>query len=531
MKFNVQLLILVLTLSAASEASAQLTCTDLDGASVYSDESSPVYLGFFGNNFASESINNQFGTYGSEFNSLSVRNTFGNYGSSFGTYSANNSFTFTPPNIWKHGVIIARLTTNTSVIGNVSLAVIDASCTFYASSPTTFSPELPFPFIASDGIIGGVNLSWPPTLGAEIYEVYRNTVDSFASSIYLGYVTTAGAVDTSATPNVTYYYWVAACNTFGCTISLPDTGFASAEAMNVPPVASAGSDQTVVDNDDSGSEQVTLNGNGSSDSDGSIIDYQWFEGASQIASGSSPTVDLDVGVHNIILRVTDNDSATDEDSVVIEVQAAPPPPPFTGIVSLGDLNGNGSSDVGVAVPGSTRVHIRDGSTDVLITDIDFGEDTAFDLAVLPDLDGSGDPEIAILQQQASGQVRVQARDSVTGSVTKNLWYGQQYEPVSMDVVSDYSGNSLPEVAVLGSEAGTDAVRVQIQDTSTGFLDNVFLGTQSHAKPRQRPGVGCRYQRQWYSGDGHPGCAQRQQPGPQPGVGCRYGSVPEKYLVW
>ena len=166
---------------------------------------------------------------------------------------------------------------------------------------------------------------------------------------------------------------------------------------------------------------------------------------------------------------------------VISVGPLPEPEPFTGIVSLGDLNGNGSPDLGVAVAGGTRVHIRDGATDALITDIDFGEDMAFDMAVLPDLNGSGDPEIAILQQQASGQVRAQARDTVTGAVTKNLWYGLQYEPVSMGVVADYSGNGLPEVAVLGSEAGTDAVRVQIQDTATGFLDNVFLGTQSIAK--------------------------------------------------
>jgi probable HAF family extracellular repeat protein/YVTN family beta-propeller protein len=151
------------------------------------------------------------------------------------------------------------------------------------------------------------------------------------------------------------------------------------------------------------------------------------------------------------------------------------------IVSISDISGNGIPEIGVVMPGSTQVHIRDGSTDALITDIDFGEDRAFDIAVLPDLNGSGDPEIAILQQQASGQVRVQARDAVTGIVTKNLWYGLQYEPVSMDVVADYSGNGLPEVAVLGSEAATDAVRVQIQDTATGFLDNVFLGTQSIAK--------------------------------------------------
>jgi uncharacterized delta-60 repeat protein len=151
------------------------------------------------------------------------------------------------------------------------------------------------------------------------------------------------------------------------------------------------------------------------------------------------------------------------------------------IASFDDINGNGMPEIGVTVPGSTRVHIRDGLTDALISDIDFGNDLMFDMAVLPDLDASGDPEVAFLQQQPSGQVRVQARDSVTGAVTSNLWYGLQYQPVSMDVVADYSGNGFPEVAVLGSEAGTDAVRVQLRDSDTGsFLDNVFLGTQSFA---------------------------------------------------
>jgi hypothetical protein len=52
----------------------------------------------------------------------------------------------------------------------------------------------------------------------------------------------------------------------------------------------------------------------------------------------------------------------------------------------------------------------------------------------------------------------------------------------MTVVPDYNSSGFPEVAVLGSEAGTDAVRVQLRDAdSNTFLDNVFLGTQSIAK--------------------------------------------------
>ena len=141
---------------------------------------------------------------------------------------------------------------------------------------------------------------------------------------------------------------------------------------------------------------------------------------------------------------------------------------LSAIVAMQDISGNGMPEVGVSMPGSTHVHIRDGSTDALITDINFGDDDALQMAVVPDLNASGNPEIAMLNEQASGQVRVQIRDTLTGAITKNLYYGLAYEPVAMDVIDDYSGNGLPEIAVLGSAAGTDAVRVQVQDTSTGF---------------------------------------------------------------
>ena len=94
------------------------------------------------------------------------------------------------------------------------------------------------------------------------------------------------------------------------------------EAANEAPVAEAGPDQTVTDSDDSGSEPVTLDGSGSSDSDGSISSYAWLEGGSQIATGVDPTVELDTGAHTITLTVTDNEGATGSDNVVITVEAA-----------------------------------------------------------------------------------------------------------------------------------------------------------------------------------------------------------------
>ena len=157
------------------------------------------------------------------------------------------------------------------------------------------------------------------------------------------------------------------------------------------------------------------------------------------------------------------------------------PNELMGMVSLPDISGNGIPELGVVVPGNTRVHIRDAMTGDLLNDIDFGSDAAFDLAVLPDLNASGSPEIAILQQQLSGQVRVQIRDSQSGNSVSGLWYGLQYQPIRMTVIPDYSTNGSPEIAVLGQEFGTDAVRVQLRDSSTNaFVDNIFLGTQSVA---------------------------------------------------
>ena len=88
---------------------------------------------------------------------------------------------------------------------------------------------------------------------------------------------------------------------------------------NTPPVANAGSDQTVTDNDNNGSENITLDGSASTDSDGTISSYVWKEGATQIATGVNPTVSLSVGTHTITLIVTDNDGASSNDDVIITI--------------------------------------------------------------------------------------------------------------------------------------------------------------------------------------------------------------------
>ena len=83
---------------------------------------------------------------------------------------------------------------------------------------------------------------------------------------------------------------------------------------NQTPKANAGADQTVAIG-----ESVTLDGSGSSDPDGSIVSYLWSNSDTE----PTTTVSYDkVGTFTLTLTVTDNEGATNTDSVTINVRDA-----------------------------------------------------------------------------------------------------------------------------------------------------------------------------------------------------------------
>ncbi|MCH8196830.1 MAG: PKD domain-containing protein [Proteobacteria bacterium] len=133
---------------------------------------------------------------------------------------------------------------------------------------------------------------------------------------------------------------------------------------NQPPVADAGPDQTVTEDTD-GFASVTLNGAGSTD-DGGITNYAWTEGSATIATVATPTISLSVAgsPHNITLEVTDGESLTDTDVVVITVQAAVVGGTNPVVEGCNPSSGNTSRKYTVAVTGS---NFQDGAT------VDFGE--------------------------------------------------------------------------------------------------------------------------------------------------------------
>lgn len=90
------------------------------------------------------------------------------------------------------------------------------------------------------------------------------------------------------------------------------------------PTADAGGNRTIPDTDRIPGESVRLDGSASSDSDGSIVSYEWFD-AQENLLGTSAVLDLTLpdGDNQITLVVRDNVGNSGTDQVTITVGAAP----------------------------------------------------------------------------------------------------------------------------------------------------------------------------------------------------------------
>ncbi len=130
------------------------------------------------------------------------------------------------------------------------------------------------------------------------------------------------------------------------------------EPGNQAPTSDAGVNQTITDIDGSGSEQIVLDGSGSSDPDGTIQSYIWREGTTEIATGVNPIVTLNTGIHTVALTVTDDGGLTDIDTVTITVSAKPDD---TGIVAWWKFD-EGSGNIAQDSSGNSNTGTLYGST-------------------------------------------------------------------------------------------------------------------------------------------------------------------------
>ncbi|WP_405383145.1 M4 family metallopeptidase [Maribacter sp. LLG6340-A2] len=88
---------------------------------------------------------------------------------------------------------------------------------------------------------------------------------------------------------------------------------------NLVPIANAGNDVVIEDTDNNLVETVQLNATNSIDLDGNIVSYSWTENNIIIATGATPLVEFDLGVHVVELTVVDNEGAEDTDVVQITI--------------------------------------------------------------------------------------------------------------------------------------------------------------------------------------------------------------------
>lgn len=77
----------------------------------------------------------------------------------------------------------------------------------------------------------------------------------------------------------------------------------------------------VIDADGNGSEPVQFDGSRSFSTDGAIVSYSWKIKDVEVATSVSPTIELSVGVHEIVLTITDSNSATKTARFTVQVKA------------------------------------------------------------------------------------------------------------------------------------------------------------------------------------------------------------------
>ena len=124
-----------------------IDCGVLDGATIMSGSNPSILLGFFGASTANASIFNTLGPFGSLSGENSIANFASPWGSLFSDFSAFNDAAQLPPVLVKHGRVIGRLTTNSTLLGALDTVSVLSACIFtsdttsFLHSPRDFAQE------------------------------------------------------------------------------------------------------------------------------------------------------------------------------------------------------------------------------------------------------------------------------------------------------------------------------------------------------------------------------------------------------
>lgn len=249
------------------------------------------------------------------------------------------------------------------------------------------------------------------------------------------------------------------------------------------PVADAGPDQAVIDGDEDGFAQVTLDASGSSDAMGTITSYSWFERGQLIATGVNPTRVFTSGVHTVTLRVTNDMDQTDEDEVLIDV---------VGIVLVSDIrevpdyNGNNAPEVASLKiyqsedVSNERIFVQynDAKNGAKISEFKYlnPDFAAAGLIVLPDAAPDGGTGVGVWAKRRSDDLNIiQIKSPLGGVFISNVYpLSRQWEIMQIAPVPGVAPDGRHGIAVLATRKSDGLAIVQIRNPQDNtVVRNVF----------------------------------------------------------
>jgi Secretion system C-terminal sorting domain/PKD domain len=286
-------------------------------------------------------------------------------------------------------------------------------------------------------------------------------------------ISSDSSLSTSVTGLVLGFYVFQLAATDNNGLSSVSTVFVTIEPVpNIPPIAKAGPDQTIILPLDS----ANLDGTESSDPDGTIDSYAWTElsgpGAITIVNSNTATAtaeNLQAGIYVFQLTVTDNSGAATSGQVTITVNPSIIKPPVanaghdTTLTIPADtavLNGSASSDLTGTIAtyqwtelsGPTNANILSSSAAVSgVSNLVVG-DYVFGLTVT---DNHG------LSSQASVKVHVVSNLRFTGEI--KLYPNPANGIVNLRLISDSVGSILVNIYDMNGRVVQSSLLVKDQE--------------------------------------------------------------------
>lgn len=141
----------------------------------------------------------------------------------------------------------------------------------------------------------------------------------------------------------------------------------------------------------------------------------------------------------------------------------------TAMAVVPDLNGDGNPELAV-LGAPSSVTIYDAKTGVQVSTMTLDHHAiARQFVVMPDTNANGSPDIAVLvRNQQTGALSIETHDAATGTPLHTIAADRMFRPDDLAVVSDMNGNGVAELAHSGVNA-TGVIRSTQRDAVTGAI--------------------------------------------------------------